>query len=335
MSAPVEFVHVWKKFKMGEVHSRLRDAIPALIGNRLRRAAATDPLTANEFWALSDVNFQVRPGEALGIIGPNGAGKSTVLKLLTRIMHPTAGECRLTGRVGALIEVAAGFHPDLTGRENVYLQGVIMGMPRREIARKFDQIVAFADLAPFIDTPVKRYSTGMQARLGFAVAAHLEPEVLLIDEVLSVGDAAFQAKAYARASELVRQEIPVVMVSHQLEAVAELCTQAILLDRGRVIHAGTPRECITAYLHGDEALVRKPVNATAAVTIQRMVVHQDPVEAGGRVEVDLECSIDPERRPDPESIRIRLRAAQTRRIMFETSTLQLQAPLPASGTFGV
>src|SRR5262249_38890272 len=150
-----------------------------------RRPDPDEGLWKGEFWAVRDVSFTVEPGQAVGLIGPNGAGKSTILKLLTGILRPTAGRCELRGRVGTLIEVAAGFHPDLTGRENVFLQGVIMGMPRSEIQRKFDQIVDFAEVAPFIDTPVKRYSNGMQARLGFAVAAHLEPDVLVVDEVLS------------------------------------------------------------------------------------------------------------------------------------------------------
>ncbi len=162
------------------------------------RQSTPPDLEAEEFWALRDVSFEVRRGEAIGIIGPNGAGKSTTLKLLNRILRPTKGSCWLRGRVGALIEVAAGFHPDLTGRENVFLQGAIMGMRRAEIATKLDEIVEFAGVAEFVDTPVKRYSSGMNARLGFSIAAHLEPDVLIIDEVLSVGDAAFQRRCMER-----------------------------------------------------------------------------------------------------------------------------------------
>src|SRR5262245_42320323 len=157
----------------------------------------------NEFWALSDVSFEVSPGEALGIIGPNGAGKSTALKLLTKILKPNKGSCRVNGRVGALIEVAAGFHPDLTGRENIFLQGAIMGMRRGEIEQKLDEIIDFSGIEAFVDTPVKRFSSGMQARLGFSVAAHLDPEVLFVDEVLSVGDLSFQAKCLAKMKEKV------------------------------------------------------------------------------------------------------------------------------------
>jgi lipopolysaccharide transport system ATP-binding protein len=188
MPSAIVFDRVWKKYRRGERHDSLRDLLPAAVLRLLRPRRQASELQTEEFWALKDVSFEVGPGEALGIIGPNGAGKSTVLKLLTRILKPTLGACRVTGRVGALIEVAAGFHPDLTGRENIYLQGAILGMKRGEIARKLDEIVAFSGIEDFIDTPVKRYSSGMNARLGFSIAAHVDPEVLLIDEVLAVGD---------------------------------------------------------------------------------------------------------------------------------------------------
>jgi lipopolysaccharide transport system ATP-binding protein len=198
MGAPiVVFDSVWKKFRRGERHDSLRDLIPAAVRS-LAGSTREDELQQREFWALEAVSFDVGAGEALGIIGPNGAGKSTTLKLLTRILRPTRGHCAVRGRVGALIEVAAGFHPDLTGRENIFLQGAIMGMRRAEIARKLDEIVDFAGVGDFIDTPVKRYSTGMNARLGFSIAAHLDPDVLIIDEVLSVGDSAFQDRCVRR-----------------------------------------------------------------------------------------------------------------------------------------
>ena len=196
------------------------------------------------------MTLEARQGEALGIIGPNGAGKSTVLKLLTKILRPTDGRCELRGRVGALIEVAAGFHPDLTGRENVDLQGAIMGMKRAEIARKFDQIVEFSGIAEFIDAPVRRYSSGMNARLGFAIAAHLEPEVLIVDEVLAVGDFAFQQRAFGRIQEMVNQNVTTIIVSHQLERIAFLCKRAVLLRRGEVAHSGPAAETIAAYVSG-------------------------------------------------------------------------------------
>lgn len=228
MTPAIEFDGVWKKFRRGERHDSLRDLIPSLAGRMFRRRRASE-LADNEFWVLKDVSFQVRPGEALGIIGQNGAGKSTSLKLLTRILRPTKGTASVRGRVGAMIEIAAGFHPDLTGRENVYLQGAIMGMRREEIRKRFDAIVAFAGLDEFIDTQVKRYSSGMNARLGFAVAAHLEPDVLLIDEVLAVGDFTFQQKCYERLNEFKRQGTAIAFVSHNMQAVASLCSQGLLL----------------------------------------------------------------------------------------------------------
>ena len=189
MATPgIEFHHVWKRFRRGELHDSLRDLLPAMAKRLVGRAQRADELRTGDFWALKDVSFRVEPGQALGIIGPNGAGKSTVLKILTRILRPNRGGCTVRGRIGALIEVAAGFHPDLTGRENVFLQGAIMGMSAADTLRKFDEIVEFSGIADFIDTPVKRYSSGMNARLGFSIAVHLDPDVLIIDEVLAVGD---------------------------------------------------------------------------------------------------------------------------------------------------
>ena len=244
--APVDFDGVWKKFRRGERHDSLRDLIPATARRLLRRGPRPD-LAASEFWAVRVISFSVRPGEALGIIGPNGAGKSTILKLLTRILRPTRGTCEVRGRAGALIEVAAGFHPDLTGRENLYLQGAIMGMRRAEITRKFDEIVEFSGVGEFIDTPVKRYSSGMNARLGFAIAAHLDPDVLLIDEVLSVGDVAFQERCVARMRTMLARGVPLVFVSHNLSAVTSLCTRAIVLARGQMVFDGAPADAVREY----------------------------------------------------------------------------------------
>jgi ABC-type polysaccharide/polyol phosphate transport system ATPase subunit len=245
MSSPrVLFDRVSKAFTRGERHDSLRDLIPAAIG-ALRRGSRRP--RQDDFWALQDVSFAVEPGHALGIIGRNGAGKSTVLKLLTRILKPTRGTCAVVGRTGALIEVAAGFHPDLTGRENIYLQGAIMGMKRAEIATRFDEIVSFAGIEPFIDTPVKRYSSGMNARLGFSIAAHLTPDVLLIDEVLAVGDKGFQEKCQERMKQFLREGVAIVFVSHHLPAVAQLCDQVLLLEQGRPRLLGKPPEVIAAY----------------------------------------------------------------------------------------
>ena len=264
-SPAVVFDRVWKKYRRGERHDSLRDLIPAALKGVLGRRDP-DALGDREFWALSDVCFAVEPGQALGIIGPNGAGKSTILKLLTRILRPTRGTCHVHGRVGALIEVAAGFHQDLTGRENVYLQGSIMGMRRAEIARKLDEIVEFAGVGEFIDTPVKRYSSGMNARLGFSIAAHLEPDVLIIDEVLSVGDMAFQDKCFRRMEEFLRRGTAIVLVSHNLHAVSQVCRSSLLLDHGVVAATGDSAAVIAAYgerasheVLGEDAVVRVQV----------------------------------------------------------------------------
>jgi len=200
-----------------------------------------------DFWAVRDVSFEVQRGEVVGIIGHNGAGKSTVLKLLSNITAPTAGEITIHGHLSALIEVGSGFHPELSGRENVFLSGSILGMRRAEIAAKLDSIVEFAELADFIDTPVKRYSSGMYVRLGFAIAAHLDPDILLLDEVLAVGDARFQAKCLDRIDELRRAGRTIVFISHDLSAVARLCSRVLLMSHGQVVASGTPTDVIAEY----------------------------------------------------------------------------------------
>ena len=243
----IVFDHVWKKFRRGERHDSLRDLLPATARRLFTRAPSALDLEAEEFWVLRDVSFEVAPGEVLGIIGSNGAGKSTTLKLLTRILKPTSGTCRIRGRVGALIEVAAGFHQDLTGRENIYLQGAIMGMKRADIMRKLDDIVDFSGIASFIDTPVKRYSSGMNARLGFSIAAFLDPEVLLIDEVLAVGDFTFQQKCFERLAEFRRSGIAIAFVSHNMQAIAMLCDRAVLLRAGQSPLLGSVADVTAAY----------------------------------------------------------------------------------------
>ena len=194
------------------------------------------------------MSFEVGEGEIVGIVGRNGAGKSTLLKILSRITEPTEGEARTRGRVGSLLEVGTGFHPELTGRENVYLNGAILGMRKREIDRKFDEIVAFAEIDRFIDTPVKHYSTGMLMRMAFSVAAHLEPQILMVDEVLAVGDAAFQKKCLGRMGDVVREGRTVLFVSHNMTALQNLCSRAILLEKGRVAEDGPAREVVSRYL---------------------------------------------------------------------------------------
>jgi lipopolysaccharide transport system ATP-binding protein len=212
------------------------------------RLTGRRPPPREEFWALSDVSFGVRQGETVGIVGRNGAGKSTLLKILSRITEPTKGRVRLKGRVASLLEVGTGFHPELTGRENVYLNGAILGMSRVEIRRKFDEIVAFAEVERFLDTPVKRYSSGMYVRLAFAVAAHLEPEILVVDEVLAVGDAQFQKKCLGKMGDVSREGRTVLFVSHSMPAVAALCSRAVLLRAGRVVMDGEARAVTGAYL---------------------------------------------------------------------------------------
>lgn len=218
----------------------------ATVANRVRGRAAEG--TREEFWALKDVSFEVQPGEVVGIIGRNGAGKSTLLKVLSRITKPTTGRAVINGRVGSLLEVGTGFHPELTGRENVYLNGSILGMSRREIERKFDEIVAFAEVEKFLDTPVKRYSSGMYVRLAFAVAAHLEPEILIVDEVLAVGDAGFQQRCLDKMRQCASSGRTVLLVSHQMNSVRDLCNAVIWLDSGGIRMAGSVATVIEEYL---------------------------------------------------------------------------------------
>lgn len=240
--------HVWKRYRIHELRSLYRRALHGRGGLRDLLRLAAHPDGAGDFWALRDVSLQLDAGESLGIIGPNGAGKTTLLRLLTGITTPTRGVVRARGRIGALISVGAGFHSELTGRENIYLNGAIMGMSRQEIDRKFDSIVDFSELEQFLDTPLKRFSSGMVVRLGFAVAAHLEPDILLVDEILSVGDVRFRRKSVIRMRELFRSGVTVVFVSHSLRAVEQLCGRAILLNRGSVVASGAANDIVNHYL---------------------------------------------------------------------------------------
>jgi len=251
----IRFDHVSKRFALGERFDSLRDLVPSLARRVLGRPA--EATRSGDFWALKDINFEVRKGEALGVVGHNGAGKSTMLKHLAGIMVPTKGRIEVDGRLSALIEVGAGFHPDLTGRENVFLNGVILGMTRGEVARKFDEIVEFSGLATFIDTPVKRYSSGMYARLGFSVAAHLDPDILVIDEVLSVGDFAFQGKSLQKMRSIAAGGATVLFVSHNLKAVSELCSRTVLMDAGAIADDGPTSEVLQSYLARERAKLRE------------------------------------------------------------------------------
>jgi len=283
--------HVYKLFRKGEVFNSLRDLIPALSGKmfRQRELNGTD---RREFWALQDLSFEVRRGEAFGIIGQNGAGKSTALKILSRVMKPTKGQIAVKGRVSALIEVTAGFHQDLTGRENIFLYGTIMGMNRREIATKLDEIIAFSGLEEFIDTPLKRYSSGMNARLGFSVAAHVKPDVLIVDEVLSVGDYAFQRKCVERMKQEIRNGAAVVFVSHNLRDIAEFCRSCVLLEKGRTIATGSAEDVISSYLKRFRLRNAEDANR-AAVVISKVTVRDQNGEclrfrSGEKAWIDVE-----------------------------------------------
>ena len=251
MSVAIRADHLGKRYELGRTLRRdrtLRESLVEGMGTMFRALRGGDRGEEGTIWALRDVSFEVHEGEAVGLVGGNGAGKSTLLKLLSRVTLPTAGCAEIHGRVGSLLEVGTGFHPDLTGRENVLLNGAILGMRRTEIERKFDEIVAFAEVERFLDTPVKRYSSGMYLRLAFAVAAHLEPEVLLVDEVLAVGDAAFQRKCLGKMGDVAASGRTVVFVSHNMDAVLRLCTRAILLERGRVTDDGRSADVVAAYL---------------------------------------------------------------------------------------
>jgi len=315
--------HVYKKFRKGETYNSLRDLIPALTGRMFRQQELSED-DAREFWALRDISFEVKRGEAFGIIGPNGAGKSTMLKLLSRVMRPTRGSFHVDGRVSALIELAAGFHPDLTGRENIYLYGRIMGMTKREIDAKFDEIVDFSGLAEFIETPVKRYSSGMNARLGFAVASHVNPDILLVDEVLSVGDYAFQRKCIERMRAVIRNGGTVLFVSHNLKTVADFCPRCLLLDHGRTVASGPAEQVIPAYLNRSRATQFEGASSKQVFISEVKVRSRDGecarFQSGEKIWIDVELRA--RTRCDKLSLTLYITDDQFRNI-FDTSTERL------------
>ncbi|HWM19842.1 MAG TPA: polysaccharide ABC transporter ATP-binding protein, partial [Ilumatobacteraceae bacterium] len=256
----IELEHVGKRYRLGEHSgsgSDLRESVTRL-ANRIRRRPGTEP---RELWSLRDVSFSVGHGEALGIIGPNGAGKSTLLKIISNITTPTTGRSRTLGRIGSLLEVGTGFHGELTGLENTYLNGAILGMTRREVAGKIDDIVDFAGMAKFMDTPVKRYSSGMYLRLGFSIAAHMEADILLVDEVLAVGDADFQRKCLGRMSEVEQSGRTVLFVSHNMDAMVRLCPRTIRLENGSIVAEGSTHQIVRDYL-------RSTAVESAAITFE-------------------------------------------------------------------
>ncbi len=275
MQPRIIFDRVSKKFKKGYYSDSLRDALAVPFKRVFNRDAHRLPdQNKNSFWALKDVSFEVRHGEALGIIGPNGSGKSTTLKLLSKILRPDGGKIAVRGRVGALIELAAGFHPDLTGRENVFLKAAILGMGKEEIMKKYDEIVDFAELHEFMDTPVKWYSSGMYARLGFSVASHINPEVLLIDEVLSVGDFMFRDKCINKMKEFTESGVTMVVVSHDRHMIERLCHKGILLKNGQVIESGEISHVLDRYYSGFSEKQYKNTD----LVFQRVANDDSPIE---------------------------------------------------------
>jgi len=297
---------VSKRYRLGqkEPYKTLRGTLAATISARLIRPplskyySSTDaypPWVSCEewIWALKDVSFEVKLGEVVGIIGPNGAGKSTLLKILSRITHPSAGVATIYGRVGSLLEIGTGFNPELTGRENIYMNGTMLGMRKREIDQKFDEIVAFSEIEPFLDTPIKRFSSGMQMRLAFAIAAHLEPEILIVDEVLAVGDTAFQKKCLGQMGKEAKNGRTVLFVSHNMAALQILCNRVIRLHKGQVVDEGQPAQVISKYLQ-------------TIVSGQTEQVWHDPTTAPGNDQVRIHrICVKPEGGKSADSITMR------------------------------
>ena len=302
-STAIQVVDLGKQYRIGGIVNRnktLRDSLSDAIRRQLdlfrRRSPEGDRSNApNRFWALRHVSFEVERGTVLGVIGRNGAGKSTLLKVLTRITPPDEGYARIRGRVGSLLEVGTGFHGELTGRENIYLSGAVLGMRRQEIDRKFDEIVEFAGVARFIDTPVKRYSSGMYLRLGFSVAAHLEPEILLVDEVLAVGDAEFQKKCLGKMGDVAGEGRTVLFVSHNMDAVRQLCQSVLWLERGSIQMMGPAAEVVKTYL-ADTALDKDEqlfplMNHQYGVGIENVRVALEPNSQTGALDLNIDLAV--------------------------------------------
>jgi lipopolysaccharide transport system ATP-binding protein len=312
MTEPVIRVeHLSKRYRIGhtpgERHTTLRDVITRKVKSlwqRVPRDSARVQAVEEDFWALKGVSFEIQPGDRLGIIGRNGAGKTTLLKILSRITAPTEGRVRIRGRVASLLEVGTGFHPELTGRENIFLNGTILGMKKAEISRKFDEIVGFAEVEKFLDTPVKRYSSGMYVRLAFAVAAHLDPDILVIDEVLAVGDAKFQKKCLGKMREVTGEGRTLLFVTHQMGMVAQLCSKALILEQGSLTRIGDTEPVIASYLKGlSETPNQRFVRPLSKITGKRMYVAevttrdtglQESFEFGHKdpIAIELQCVVN-------------------------------------------
>jgi lipopolysaccharide transport system ATP-binding protein len=272
MKPIIKVENLGKQYQIGakaEVYSTLRESIVSSLKKPFDFLKSAKTSEKDSFWALRDLSFEIMPGEVVGIIGRNGAGKSTLLKILSRITEPTTGKAEIYGRVGSLLEVGTGFHPELTGRENIFLNGAILGMKRHEIAKKFDEIVDFAEVEKFIDTPVKRYSSGMYMRLAFAIAANLEPEILVVDEVLAVGDSEFQKKCLGKMDDISKGGRTVLFVSHNMGTILQLCRSCILLDKGKVIAEGTPAVIVEKYYNNEKTLAYSNENSEAEIFIKQ------------------------------------------------------------------
>ena len=345
-----------KQYKIGvrrKDHSTLRDHLVSNLKSLFGRNGH-GPLSRNAgsmesaeqagasdiIWALRDVSFEVKQGEVLGIIGRNGAGKSTLLKMLSRITEPTQGRIEIYGRVSALLEVGTGFHGELTGRENVYLNGTILGMKRVEIARKFDEIVAFAEVEQFIDTPVKHYSSGMSLRLAFAVAAHLEPDIMILDEVLAVGDSTFQKKCIGKMEGVAKEGRTIFFVSHNMPAVTRLCERVILLDQGKVIVDGSAHEVIKAYLHSGrgsmssrEWLYPDKAPGSEVARLRAVRVRTEDGQSGEKIDIRKKVGLEMEYEVLKPGYKLRPAVALTTRKGCASLTL-LNTILPGEGVSG-
>ena len=331
MSKPIiEVKNLSKRYHLGRIGAtRFKDDLERAWARLRGTHHETSEGKSADFWALRDISFEIQPGEIVGIIGKNGAGKSTLLKILSRITEPTSGEAILRGRVASLLEVGTGFHPDLTGRENVYLNGAILGMKRAEIDSCFDDIIAFAEIREFVDTPVKRYSSGMYTRLAFAVAAHLAADILIVDEVLAVGDFAFQQKCFQKMDEVAGSGRTVLLVSHQMGMVAKLCSRAILLEKGRITAQGSAGEIVEAYCRqtdgeviGSESKFTPDDSKSAQILSVSVTTHRDNQSVPTlRHDVPIDVSIEFDIRSELPDIILGVSVLDRHdRIVFTSST---------------